>query len=250
MSISVIMPALNEEKNIEAAVRGSLQAFREYAVEGEVIVINDGSTDSTAAIVGNIMKTEPLVKMITHVRPCGIGACFWDGVDCAVKDIVVMLPGDNENDSGQILRYAGLLNEVDVVIPFVFNKDVRSFARNAASGLFTFIINATFFTSFNYTNGTVMYRRAVLGQLADRGKGFFYQTDIIIRLARMGYLYAQVPYRLDRRSQGKSKALRFSNFLKMGKDYLKLITDIHFCFRARGNGIIPESASAKRYKED
>lgn len=45
MSLSVIMPALNEENDIRAAVENTLQAFDDFQVEGEIIVVNDGSTD-------------------------------------------------------------------------------------------------------------------------------------------------------------------------------------------------------------
>lgn len=65
--------------------------------------------------------------MVKHDRPLGIGASFWDGVDHANGDIVVMLPGDNENDSREIFRYLELLEQVDIVIPFNFGKQKGSF---------------------------------------------------------------------------------------------------------------------------
>ena len=72
-------------------------------------------------------------------------------------EVVCMLPGDNENDPWEILRYHQLMQHVDILIPFAFNKEVRSLYRNGLSYIYRFIINTTFFVNFNYTNGTVMY---------------------------------------------------------------------------------------------
>ena len=68
------------------------------------------------------MKKDSRVRLINHNTPQGIGASFWDGVDNASGDMVTMLPGDNENDPWEILRYIKLLEQVDMIIPFVFNK--------------------------------------------------------------------------------------------------------------------------------
>ena len=86
--------------------------------------------------------------------------------------MVTMLPGDNENDPWETLRYLKLLEHVDIVIPFVFNKEVRSLFRNALSFIYRFIINTTFVVNFNYTNGTVLYRKSILKELNYRSVGF------------------------------------------------------------------------------
>ena len=89
--------------------------------------------------------------------------------------MVTMLPGDNENDPWEILRYRRLLEHVDIVIPFVFNKEVRSVFRNALSFIYRFIINTTFLVNFNYTNGTVLYRKSILKELYYRSTGFSFK---------------------------------------------------------------------------
>ena len=228
-TLSVIVPALNEEKNIEAAIDNSLSALREENIQGEVIVINDGSTDSTPLLVKKKMEgNSSAVRMITHEKPMGIGASFWDGVDQAKGDIVVLIPGDNENDPREIFRYYDLLGRVDMVIPFVFNKEVRTPFRNTVSFLYNFIVNTTFFVNFNYTNGTILYRRSLLKGLDHRSAGFFFQTDILIRLVKRGYLFAEVPQKLGQRKEGDSKAIALSSLLKVSRDYLRLVKDYYF----------------------
>ncbi len=226
--ISVIMPALNEEKNISLAIGNSLQAFDSCKLDGEVIVINDGSRDATPKIVEEFMAKDPRVRLISHDSPKGIGASFWDGVDNARGNAVVMLPGDNENDPWEIFRYYRLLEHVDMVIPFIYNKEARSLFRNALSFAYRFIINTTFLVYFNYTNGTVIYRKSMLGELRVRSTGFFFQTDMLIRLVKKGYLFAEVPYRLGMRRDGVSKAVSFPSLLQVIKGYIRLVRDIYF----------------------
>lgn len=225
MKISVLMPALNEAKNIEAAITNTLAAFDSTGINGELIVINDGSTDDTPAFMCKAAAANKRVLLLDHKTPQGIGASFWDGVDKASGDVVVLLPGDNENDPWEIFRYYRLLEHVDVVIPFLYNKEVRSLFRNALSLAYRFIINTTFLVYFNYTNGTVLYRKSILKELPCRSTGFFFQTDILIRLVKGGYLFAEVPYRLGLRKSGVSKAVSFPSLLQVIKGYSRLVKD-------------------------
>ncbi len=228
MSLSIIMPALNEEDDIQAAMQNTLQAFDDSHIEGEIIVINDGSTDNTKNLVADMMTKDARVTMIEHDCPQGIGAAFWDGVNRAQGDIVSMFPGDNENDSWETLRYYKLLEHVDIVIPFVFNREVRSLFRNGLSFIYRFIINTTFLVNFNYTNGTVMYRKSLLQELTHRSTGFFFQTDILVRTVKRGYLFAEVPYRLGLRNNGVSKAVSLPSLIKVIKGYVRLVKDIYY----------------------
>jgi dolichol-phosphate mannosyltransferase len=250
IEFSIIMPALNEEKNINLAILNSLEALDHFGINGEIIAINDGSTDGTEALIYSNIKRDPRVRLITHVKPMGIGASFWDGVDQARGKFVVMLPGDNENDPLEIFRYHALLKSVDIVIPFVFNKHVRSAYRNVLSWIYRFIINVTFLVNFNYTNGTVLYRKALLDELGFRSSGFFFQTDILVRTVKRNYLFAEVPYRMGMRSQGISKAITFPTLFQVIQGYLRLVRDIYRPTPEKApKSHVSGSQTAKRYQE-
>lgn len=228
VDITVIMPALNEEKNIIPAITNTLKAFSDYNINGEVIVINDGSTDKTQSFVEDIIRTNNHVRLIRHDKPKGIGSSYWDGVENACGDIITWLPGDNENDPWEIFQYYKLLENVDIIVPFVFNKEVRSLFRNVLSFIYRFIINTTFHVNFNYTNGTVLVHRSILKEIEHRSYGFFFQTDILIRAVKRGYLFAEVPYRLRLRDEGVSKAVTFPSLIKVMRGYLQLVRDFYF----------------------
>lgn len=247
--VTVIMPALNEGKNILAAIENACQSFKDYKINGEVIVVNDGSTDGTGEIIKERMlkNNEQEVRLINHQKPCGIGASFWDGIAQARGRIVTMLPGDNENDPWEIFRYYKLLEHVDIVVPFIFNREVRPLFRNALSFIYRFIINATFIVNFNYTNGTILYRKSILDELNHRSNGFFFQTDILIRTVKKGYLFAEVPYKIGIRREGISKAVSFPSLWLVIKGYIRLVRDFYFAKNNRKMGqFSDDSLTAQR----
>ena len=221
------MPALNEEDNIAAAVESCLSDFDAFGIEGEIAAVDDGSADKTGAILAELSRKDPRVRVLTHPSPQGIGASFWDGVRAARGRAVVMLPGDNENLPSEIFKYRGLLDHVDFVVPFVHNRAARSPLRVLISSLFRLIVNASFGTHFRYTNGTCLYRREILAEVRSRETGFFYQTDILIRLARRGHLFAEVPYRLGGRHAGRAKALSLSSLRQVIRGYARLLKDVY-----------------------
>lgn len=249
IDISVIMPALNEEKNIISAITNALASFKDFNVAGEVIVINDGSLDGTGDLVQELMKKDNRVRMIKHKIPEGVGASFWDGVDNASGDIVVALPGDNENEPGEIFRYLKLLEDVDMVVPFVYNKRARTLFRNILTFVLMAILNATFRVYFKYTSGTVLFRKSILDDMDYRCRSFFLGTDILVRLAKRGYLYAEVPYRIGTRNTGKSKAVTLSNSLQVIREYFRLAKDMYFAKKERLKRykFSRDSVSLKRY---
>ncbi len=253
MNISIVMPALNEEKNIQGAVMNTLAAFRDFEIEGEVIIVDDGSRDKTSEIVKEMIGREgDRVRRLRHETPQGIGKSFWDGVDQARYEIVAMFPGDNENDPWESLRYLNLLNHVDLVIPFVFNRHARPLPRNVLSYLYRFIVNSTFLVNFNYTNGTILYRKTILSDLDFQSHGFFFQTDILIRLVKKGYLFAEVPYRVGMRTSGVSKAISWPSFFSVAKGYFRLVKDMYFFNDIRKkeyHKFSQDSISEKRHKE-
>jgi len=227
LSVSIIMPSLNEEKNICSSISNVQDALEDLDISGEIIVINDGSNDNTAYLIKEIIAKNTNISILEHDKPWGFGASFWHGLDNATHEAVIVIPGDNENDPWEILRYLNLLNHVDIVIPFVFNNKVRPIFRRILSFLYRFIINITFQTNLNYTNGTVIYRKTILQQLKHRSAGFFFQTDILIRLLKSNYLFVEVPYKLNQREEGVSKAISFPSLIQVIKGYLLLFKDQH-----------------------
>lgn len=241
------MPGLNEEKNLASAVENVVHCFGAMKIEGQIVLVNDGSSDRTGEIAEQLSRTYPFIKVLHHETPRGIGGSFWDGTKESEGEIVTMLPGDGENDAVEILRYLPLMEDVDIVIPYVFNTKVRSWKRRMLSDLYRAIINASFGTMLNYMNGTVMYRKCILKNIILRGKGFFYQTELLVKCIRKGYLFAEVPCALNMRTGGKSKAISLKSLKNVINSYFKTLSDVYLA-KEENRQLAPDSVTSRRWK--
>lgn len=246
--VSVIMPGLNEEENLASAVRNVAECFRSLNIPGQIIVVNDGSTDRTGEVASMLGTEYSFLKVIHHDRPRGIGASFWDGVKVSEAEIVAMLPGDGENDSFEILRYLPLMEHVDIIVPFIYNKNIRPLKRRMLSSLYRWVINVSFGTMLNYMNGTVMYRKAVFEGIGLECSGFFFQTELLVKCLRTGYLYAEVPSALSERDAGVSKATTFKSVRRVAGDYIGTMLKLHVRNPSRPV-ISPRSVTARRWRD-
>src|SRR5206468_11187436 len=90
-SLSVIMPAHNEESVIAATVHDVIAALSTWMEDFEVIVINDGSKDRTRAIIEDFATTDSRVRLINHPVNRGYGAALVSGFESITKDLVFFM---------------------------------------------------------------------------------------------------------------------------------------------------------------
>lgn len=95
-SISVIIPALNEEGNIAATVNEVLKAIGQRFPDHELLIFNDGSSDKTGEIADNLVAKNGHLKVIHNSQTMGLGYNYRKGVELAQHDFVILIPGDNE----------------------------------------------------------------------------------------------------------------------------------------------------------
>ncbi|MBI2725082.1 MAG: glycosyltransferase family 2 protein [Polaromonas sp.] len=247
-TITVVMPCLNEEANIADAATSTLRALDRKGIVGELIIVNDGSSDGTQAVAERIAAADSRVRIIRHPERQGIGASFFDGALASTMDYVTMFPGDNENDPDDALTYFSMTRHVDIIVPFIYNIEIRSRMRRIVSSGYRFIINMSFGTNLNYTNGTVIYNTAILREVELESKGFFYQAELLIKLIRRGYLYAETPHFLGDRQSGKTKALTLKSLREVMMAYLRLVKEVHITRSSGATGLPlnPRSATYKR----
>ena len=98
ISISVVVPARNEEATIAQVVQRSFQAFAELGRAGEVLVVNDGSRDRTGAILAELQTQHPTLRVFTHRRSQGMTAGLQKMFNASRGEIVILIPADMESD--------------------------------------------------------------------------------------------------------------------------------------------------------
>jgi dolichol-phosphate mannosyltransferase len=248
-SLSIVMPCLNEEENLGEAIANALTGLDDFQIRGDVIVVNDGSEDNSLKIAESFKEYDDRVIILDKKRRQGIGKAFWDGSQLSNSDFVVMIPGDNENRVSEVLNYFDLGDRVDLIVPFVPNSEVRHIARRIISGTYRWIVNLGFGTQLNYTNGTVIYNRAALMSVDLSSNGFFYQTELLIKLLRQGFLYAEVPQILGERAKGHSTALSIESLVDLVRSFVILMFHVHI-LRVEGRrcdpGTLPKGTATSR----
>jgi len=244
------MPALNEEDNVKEAIILTLEAFNNNKIRGEIILVNDGSNDKTLEIVQNNFNNFLNIRILNHKKTMGIGYSFFEGVSAANGEVVVLFPSDGENDPDATMKFLDLINDVDIIVPFTHNIEVRERFRRILSSLYRFIINISFGVNLNYTNGTVYYRKCILKDINLKSSNFFYQAELLVKLIRRGYLFAEVPNFLFKRKSGSSKAIRFKSLFNIMQSYLTIFIEIHIkridSHKVKKD-LHPESATFKIY---
>ncbi len=97
-TISVVVPARNEEATIAQVVERSFQAFAQLGRSGEVLVVNDGSTDRTAAVLDDLQRRHDHLRVFTQRRSRGMTAGLQQMFSASRGDIVILIPADMESD--------------------------------------------------------------------------------------------------------------------------------------------------------
>ena len=134
MDISVIVPLLNEEKNVEVLYQELIDQLRELGQEFEIILVDDGSTDRTFEILSKIQKDDSRVKVISFRKNFGQTAALSAGFDHARGDIIVTLDADLQNDPRDIPKLLEKLNEgYDLVNGWRFDRKDTFLTRRLPS---------------------------------------------------------------------------------------------------------------------
>jgi glycosyltransferase involved in cell wall biosynthesis len=98
ISITAFFPAYNDEHTIESIVRTSAIQMAKVTNDFEVLVVNDGSKDSTGEILDRLRKELPFLRVIHHEKNLGYGAALISGFSGAKKDLIFYTDGDGQYD--------------------------------------------------------------------------------------------------------------------------------------------------------
>ncbi|MFA5935748.1 MAG: glycosyltransferase [Patescibacteria group bacterium] len=215
-SLTIIMPALNEALNIEGAIHGARTALAEAGIEDyEILVMTcldrDLKHDGTVDIARRLAETEPRIKPVHFDGYQRLGEKFRSAALLASKEYVMMIPGDNENDSASFPEIFRQIGKADMVVSYTSNPEVRSLYRQLLSRTYTLALNILFWHGMPYYNGINVYRSSDLREALPKTEGFAYAAEILITLLRKKRSYIVVPIRIQPRP-GASKALGWRSF--------------------------------------
>jgi dolichol-phosphate mannosyltransferase len=211
-SLSVVIPAYNEGRNIEATLEHVNRALVGVHADAEILVVDDGSTDDTGAVVRGAIARMPGVRLLAHAENRGFGAAYRTGVEAATGEYVVMVHGDNAWGADTLRDLFWHVGHADVIVGYTRGMwRSRPIARTALSKTFTWLVNAITGRRMRYYNGLQIHRADVLKGLTIESRGYGFQAEVLVKALRRSRTYIEVPMDLIERRHGESKAFRLRN---------------------------------------
>jgi dolichol-phosphate mannosyltransferase len=222
--VRIVLPAFDEAENLPALLSALQETMEDNYLDYEVIVVDDGSRDPTAAIAQTWSERLPL-RLVRHTVNQGLGASIRDGLLAAIerageRDVVVTMDADATHMPGLIVRMVRMIGEgYDVVIASRYRPESRVYGvpalRRMASRGASILMRVVFPLRGvrDVTCGYRAYRADVLRRAVERYEGEFVNqegfqcmVDILLKLRPMRLVFGEVPLllRYDRKG-GASK---------------------------------------------
>jgi len=203
--LSIVLPAYDEEGNIERAVRDADAAAAALVRSHEVVVVDDGSRDRTAEILGRLeAELDGRLRVVRHPVNLGYGAALRDGFRSTSGEMVFYTDSDNQFDLRELAGALPLMGEHDAVLGFRLDRQ-DPWLRRFVSGGFNRLSSAAFGMDVRDLNCSFkLFRGALLRALPMESDDFFVDTELVARLHRAGWRYVQRGVRHYPRTAGRS----------------------------------------------
>jgi glycosyltransferase involved in cell wall biosynthesis len=206
--VSVVIPCLNEEQNIEQCVREASQALLEGGLSGEVLVVDNGSEDRSAELA------EAAGARVISERRRGYGSAYLAGFAAARGEFIVMADADLTYDFGEISRFIAELQAGAQLVMGDRMDNIKPGAmpwlhRYIGNPILTGILNLFFSTGVADAHcGMRALRRDVLPTLDLRTTGMEFASEMVIRASKQKLVISEVPIEYHPRG-GESKLSSF-----------------------------------------
>jgi glycosyltransferase involved in cell wall biosynthesis len=200
VDVSVLVPAKDEAANLPLFLEQAAAAFQTADATFEVIVIDDGSTDDTWAVLGRLVDQYPFVRRVRHRRQRGIADALRTGYLQARGDVLVFYPADLQYKPEDIPRLVApiLAGESDMVTGYKQGKYEKAFV----SRVYNRLSRLLFEIPVRDLNSVKAYRREIMEQLPVRPDWHRY---MIVIAAAQGFTVTEIPVPLYPRHAGHSK---------------------------------------------
>ena len=226
MKLSVVIPAYNEEGTVAETVNEIVSTLDAERIEHEVIVVDDSSTDGTAAVVERIAAEHPQVRCLPSPYENGFGFAVRAGLETFEGDAVAIVMADGSDSPRDLVSYQRLLEEgyeCAFGSRFVHGSKVSDYPRSKLimNRIVNWGIRALFRHGYNdTTNAFKAYRREVIENVQPFLSHHFNLTvELPLKAVVRGYSYGIVPISWANRKAGVSK-LRLN---EMGSRYLFIV---------------------------
>jgi len=233
MKISCVVPAYNEEENLEELIRQLIPVLESHdeTKDYEIILVNDNSTDNTPSIIDALANENPRIKPVHRAGTPGFGNAIKEGFKHAEGDIIIPVMGDLSDDPKDIPKLVRKIEEgYDIAYGsrFIKGGSVKDYptVKMLANRIFNNTVRFLFgIPHRDVTNAFKAYKREVLDAIGIENmesEGFDLTVELPLKAHILGFKSVEVPVSWYGRKRGEAKLKLSKNALVYGKRLLKL----------------------------
>lgn len=227
-SLSIFMPAYNEEGNIAATLLDANQAAKAIASDYEIIVVNDGSRDKTADLVKAMSQSNPHIRLVNHPVNRGYGAAVKTGLSHCRKDWIFFTDSDGQFHYDELARFVEATNNADLVMGYR-KKRMDPFHRVFVAQVLLKIWN---FVLFGLTVRDVdcaykLFSRRVRDTIKLKTESAITVSEFIIKAKLANYRIKQLPVKHYARRYGEQTGGNWRVIVKAAVESFKLFKEFH-----------------------
>lgn len=222
--LSIVIPTLNEEGNIQPLFDGINDALKSKDIEYEIIVVDDHSSDQTEANV-NLFKTKYPVSFYSKQGVRGKAQSLIEGFKYAKYDLICIIDADLQYPPEAIpLLVDKISDKVDIVIANRNRKDDSIFQK------FITLFYGAYFTYYLHglmldtQSGLKVFKKEIVERISLKPTPWTFDMEFLLKARHAGYKISQVNVKLGKRHYGKQKGNLFKSIFELGfrSIYLKL----------------------------
>lgn len=204
-SITIAVPAYNEEQNIEWVTKDALKYLPKYFRDYEVIIIDDGSTDKTGEIADKLATHNSYIRVI-HQQNGGYSRAMLTGIMASKKDFVSYMPADGQFLVDDMRHCFEKLNDNDLVLGYRGSRPDYTVKRIIFSYGYLLLLLFLFGIRWIDVGWVNIWRTKEVQKLKlNAGGGIFILTEIVVRFMRKGLRIDEAPSYYHVRKSGEVK---------------------------------------------
>ncbi len=219
-SLSIVLPAYNEEAVIEKTIANVSAVLSTWMQDFELIVVNDGSRDCTAKLVERIANHDARIRLINHHVNQGYGAALATGFRMATKELIFFMDADGQFDIHDLEKFFPLIEHYDAVFGYrnprhdPWMRKVNAWGWKQLGRLFFGIRVRDIDCAFK------LYRADFFKCFNLETRGAMINTEMLYKFARAGYIYTEVGVRHLPREEGTATGANLAVIMKAFRELL------------------------------